>query len=130
MTTPFWCVFAVFLLIWAPRVVVAMAQGKQPEGYDNKTPRDQQARLTGWGKRAQAAHQNTFEAFAPFAAAVFAAHLAHVDPTRNAVLACTFVAARVAYPIAYLTDLDKLRSGVWFVGFLANVGLFLLPAVP
>ena len=35
-----------------------MAMAQLPEGYDDKNPRDQQARLSGWGKRALPAHAN------------------------------------------------------------------------
>ena len=48
----------------------------QSGGYNNHNPRDQQADLEGWGKRALSAHLYGFEGFAPFAAAVFVAHLA------------------------------------------------------
>jgi uncharacterized MAPEG superfamily protein len=127
MTIPFACILAAFVLIWVPRAVVAGEQAKQPEGYDNRNPREQQARLSGRGKRAQAAHNNTFESFAPFAAAVFVAHLGHANERWSTILACTFVAARVVYPFLYIADIDKGRSAVWFVGLLATVGLFVLP---
>jgi uncharacterized MAPEG superfamily protein len=51
MTIPFICVGVAFLLIYFPRLFVIAAQARQPEGYDNRNPRDQQARLTGWGRR-------------------------------------------------------------------------------
>ena len=61
------------LLIFIPRGVVAREQGKQPEGYDNATPRVQVSKLSGLGQRAQGAHLNSFEAFTLFAPAVLAA---------------------------------------------------------
>lgn len=125
MTFPFLCVFIAYALIWLPRGVAFAAQAKQPEGYDNKNPRDQQARLEGWGRRAQAAHNNTIEAFAPFAASVVVAHLAHANPTHQNVLAGTFVVARVIYPFLYIGNIDKARSLIWTVGLLATCGLFL-----
>ena len=80
MTIPLACIAAAFALIYAPRIAVVVAQAKQAEGFDNKHPRDQQAKLTGWGRRANAAHLNAFESFAPFAAAVLVAHVTHADP--------------------------------------------------
>ena len=129
MTTPLVCVFVAFLLIYLPRIIVAAAQGKQPEGFDNKHPRDQQARLTGWGRRANAAHMNAFEAFAPFAAAVLVAHVTHADAKWSAILAIAHVAARVAYVGLYVGNVDRARSGVWMVGLAATIGLFVLPMV-
>lgn len=51
MTIPFICVLIAFVLIYVPRVFVATAQAKQPEGLDNRNPRAQQAKLTGLGAR-------------------------------------------------------------------------------
>src|SRR5262245_54155516 len=91
MTVPFVCVFLAAILVYVPRVFVLIAQTRMPEGLDNKDPRGQQTRLTGWGKRAQGAHLNAFEAFAPFAAAVFVSHLGGANPQRAAWLAIAFV---------------------------------------
>jgi uncharacterized MAPEG superfamily protein len=126
MTTPFLCVFIAFMLIWFPRALVVTATLRSGQKFDNNHPRDQQARLEGWGKRAQAAHNNAFEAFAPFAAAVVIAHLSGADPARSAQLAVIHVVARVIYPIIYVADLATLRSTIWFLGTLATIGLFCL----
>jgi uncharacterized MAPEG superfamily protein len=96
-------------------------------GYDNHHPRAQQARLEGWGARAMAAHQNGFEAFAPFAAAVLTAHVLGAPPAWTAGLSTAFVAARIVYTVLYVADLSTLRSLVWSLGWLATLGLFLSP---
>jgi uncharacterized MAPEG superfamily protein len=129
MTTPLICILVAFLLIFLPKFPIAIAQARLPGGYDNKDPRAQQAALTGWGARARNAHANAFESFAPFAAAVLVAHLAHADPGWSAILALVHVGARTAYPFVYLANLGMLRSAVWTVGFAATVGLFILPLV-
>ncbi|WP_437520522.1 MAPEG family protein [Sorangium sp. So ce726] len=126
MTIPLTCVFISLVLIYVPRLFVARAQAQQPEGLDNRNPRDQQAKLTGVGRRALAAHQNAFEGFAPFAAGVFTAHLAGADARWSAILAVAHVAARGLYLVMYLGDKASARSMVWFVGFATTVGLFLL----
>jgi uncharacterized MAPEG superfamily protein len=127
MTIPFLCILIVFLLNVLSKAPVALAMAREPGGYDNKTPRDQQAALTGWGRRAVAAHLNGFEAFPPFAAAVLVAIVAGADPIWTNRLAVVFVAARALYTPLYILDLDLLRSTVWSVGFLATAALFLLP---
>jgi uncharacterized MAPEG superfamily protein len=127
VTTPFLCVGIAFLLIFLPKLPLSYAMAKEGSGYDNKNPREQQARLTGWGARARAAHMNAFEAFPGFAAAVVVAHLAHADAAWSARLAIAFVAARALYPVIYMANLGTLRSLVWSVGFAATVGLFFLP---
>lgn len=127
MTVPLFCVALAYALVWVPRLVVTRAQALQPEGYDNAHPRDQQARLEGWGKRAQAAHMNAFEAFAPFAASVFVAHLGKADAAWTARLAVAFVALRCVYTFAYIGNVPTLRSLVWLAGTGCTTALFLLP---
>ena len=129
MTIPFLCILVAFLLNMASKGPVALAMAKQPGGYDNKTPREQQASLQGWGRRAVAAHLNGFEAFPAFAAAVLVASIAGGDPVWTTRLAVAFVIARTLYVPLYVFDLDRLRSLVWTVGFGATVGIFLLPVL-
>ncbi len=127
MNIPLLCVPIAFLLVFAPKMYAAAALAKQPEGYDNKTPRDQQAKLTGAARRAAAAHTNGFESFPPFAVGVLACEVTHARPELAAILAITHVVARAIYPGLCIADQDKLRSLVWMVGFGATLGLMALP---
>ncbi|MCX4240897.1 MAPEG family protein [Paraliomyxa miuraensis] len=127
MTTPFVCVLLAFLLIYLPKLPLSVVMARQPGGYDNKQPRQQQAKLEGLGARAAAAHYNGFEAFPAFAAAVLVAHLAGGNDYRSSVLSVAFVVARTLYVAAYLADQDYLRSAIWGIGFLCTVALFCLP---
>jgi uncharacterized MAPEG superfamily protein len=129
MTVPFACVVIAIVLVYLSKLPVAVAQWRRPEGYDNRNPREQQAKLEGAARRALAAHQNGFESFPAFAAAVIIAHVGGGDPRWASILAVTFVAARAAYPFIYVAGLGTLRSIVWTVGFTATMGLFLLPAM-
>jgi uncharacterized MAPEG superfamily protein len=129
MTIPFFCIFIAFLLNMISKAPVALAMARRPGGYDNKHPRDQEAALEGWGRRAFAAHLNGFEAFPAFAAAVVIAQISGADPVWSTRLAVAFVIARVFYTPLYIFDLDLLRSAVWTFGFMATCGLFLLPFV-
>ena len=127
MTIPFFCIFLAFLLNMISKAPVALAMSRRPGGYDNKHPRDQEAALEGWGRRAFAAHLNGFEAFPAFAAAVVIAQISGADPVWSTRLAVAFIIARVLYTPLYIFDLDLLRSAVWTLGFMATCGLFLLP---
>lgn len=127
MTTPFLCVMIAYLVVYLPRLPVAVAQARQPEGYDNKHPRQQQSRLEGLGARAAAAHLNGFEAFPGFAAAVIINHLAGSPDHRTNILCVAFVVARTLYVAAYLANQDYLRSAIWGIGFLCTMALFCLP---
>ncbi len=82
--------------------------------YNNRNPRQWQARLEGMPQRAHAAHLNSFEALPIFAAAVLAALHAGVEPVLLDRLALAFVALRLGYGLAYLADVHWLRSLLWF----------------
>lgn len=126
MTTPFVCVLLALLLVYASKIPVALAQSRMPEKYDNQHPRAQQERLEGWGARALAGHRNAFENFPGFAIGVVVAHLGGLDEYRATLLAITFLGARVVYHVAYVANLDYLRSTAWTIGFLATCGFWLL----
>ena len=62
--------FIAMLLPFLAKAPLAAAMQKAG-GYDNNNPRAQQAALTGFGQRANAAHYNSFEALLIYACAVF-----------------------------------------------------------
>jgi uncharacterized MAPEG superfamily protein len=123
MTVAFWCILAAMLL---PYLTIALAKAR-PD-FNNRSPREWEARLEGWRKRAVHAHQNHFEAFAPFAAGVIVAQLALAPQGVVDVLALAFIGSRVAYTAAYLADRHALRSLVWFAGFACTIALFAVGA--
>jgi uncharacterized MAPEG superfamily protein len=125
MTVPFWCVLLAYAVTYGTKIPVAIAMSREGRGYDNKNPREQQARLTGWGKRAVAAQNNGFEVSAYFAACVFIGHLSGGDAKWSAVLAVLFLISRVGYVALYLADLASLRSLVWGLGMAAATGIAL-----
>ena len=104
-----------------------MAQFKTNEGYDNEHPRNQQKTLDGWGSRALAAHQNTFEAFPGFAIGVLFAMFFQADINLIFYCCLAFVAARIAYILLYLWGKGFIRSAVWGVAYFATLGLYILP---
>ncbi|KVE95065.1 hypothetical protein WJ01_15785 [Burkholderia vietnamiensis] len=119
MTTSQLCLFIVALLPF-PMTFLAKAR----KCYDNHAPRAYLARLEGWRARAQAAHQNAWEALALFTAGLVVAwhngaNAHHVDQ-----LAIAFVAIRIVYALMYVLDWAALRSLVWFAGMACVVALF------
>jgi len=126
MSIPFWCVLISALLIYVARMPVAKAM-KEQGGYNNHAPREQQAQLTGFGARAVAAHQNSFEAFILFAVGVLMAHTTQTAGWLIDLLAIIFVISRVIYLLCYWGDLPWQRSLVWFVGFVCSLLLMISP---
>jgi uncharacterized MAPEG superfamily protein len=123
MAVAYWCVFAAVFL---PYLWVIVAKAKP--GYDNRAPRAQLEAAEGFRQRANWAHLNAFEAFAPFAAAVIIAHLLHVSQGTVDGLALAFVSFRIIHGICYLMDWAALRSLAWVGGFACVIGLFLSAA--
>lgn len=124
MTIALWCVLVAGLL----PIVCAGISKWGFRGYDNRQPREWLARQEGWRARANAAQQNSWEAFALFAAGVFAAHLAGGPQPQADLIAVAFVLARLAYIFLYVTDRATLRSVVWLLGLGLSVSLFLITA--
>lgn len=126
MTTPFWCVLLAGLLPYVWVTIAAGERRKQFGSVDNKLPRLQEAQLTGRGARAMGAHNNAFETFSFFAAAVVVAHIAGADPRWSSILAIVFVLSRIVHGFLYLADIDVMRSLTFGVGQLCSLGLFIL----
>ena len=122
MTTLIWCLFIAALLPLIAKGPVAFAMNKLG-GYNNSHPREQQSKLTGFGARALAAHQNSFESLIIFAPAVLLAIATHHTGENIALLAIVHVCARVAYNIFYLMDINKLRSLVWFIATISSFNI-------
>jgi len=126
---PLLCLPIAFALVYAPKVPLSMAMAQQPEGYDNAAPRDQQSRLTGWGRRAGAAHANGFESFPAFAAGVLAVQVSGANPHWAAIFSIGYVVTRVLYTFIYIAGIATLRSLVWTAGFACTLALMILPVV-
>ncbi|MBV2235917.1 MAG: MAPEG family protein [Sterolibacterium sp.] len=121
MTLALWCVLIATLLpyVWS-------TLSKTDPNYDNASPR-LLARV-GWRQRADWAQQNSWEAFAPFAAAVLIAQGCHAEQASIDLLACMFIGFRVAYGLCYLMNRALLRSLAWTAGFACIIGLYVLAA--
>jgi uncharacterized MAPEG superfamily protein len=124
---PYWMLLAALGLIYFPRLLVLGVLLKSPGGFDNNHPRIQQAKLEGFGARAQGAHMNAFEAFAPFAAGVLACEVTNVDPTRVAWLSVAFVVLRAVYLGLYVANIATARSLAWFAALGVAIALLAQP---
>ena len=124
MTTAYWCVLAAALM---PYLFTGIAKfGSKP--YDNRAPREFLEQVEGHHKRANWAQLNSFEAFAPFAAAVIIAHLAQAPQATVNALSLAFVALSLGYGWAYITDRPTLRSLLWIAALGCVVALFVVAA--
>lgn len=125
-TVAYWCVLAAALL---PIVCAGIAKygtmGKssQEGGFDNENPRAWLSKQVDWRARANAAQANTFEALPFFFAAVIIAHQQHATQAWVDILALLFVVLRMAYIMMYVANLASVRSIVWGLALLVNIGI-------
>ncbi|WP_076541698.1 MAPEG family protein [Shewanella sp. UCD-KL21] len=123
MQTLLICLFVTILLPYLAKGPVAVAMAKLG-GYDNAHPRAQQAKLTGFGARALAGHQNAFESLIVFGLCSLTAIATDNVNATVSTLAIVHVAARVVYHLLYLKGLSTMRSLAWFVAIFCSFGIF------
>ncbi|MBG9387174.1 MAPEG family protein [Caenimonas sp. DR4.4] len=95
-------------------------------GFDNHDPRAWLSRLTDWQARANAAQANSFEALPFFIGAVIIAHQLAAQQAVLDILALLFVTLRVIYIAMYVAGLPTVRSAIWALALLVNVGILFL----
>lgn len=117
MTTLLICLLVILVLPYLAKMPLGYAMNKLGK-YDNNHPRTQMAQLTGFGARALAAHQNSFEALSVFSAVILAAIATQHTGFLVQILAIVYVISRLVYHVLYLMDKASLRSLVWFVGYI------------
>jgi uncharacterized MAPEG superfamily protein len=124
----YWCVLAAALLPYACAYLAKSGGFGRPRsqgGYDNQDPRAWLGKLTDWRARANAAQANSFEALPFFIGAVVIAHQVAAPQTLVDILAVVFVTLRVVYIAMYVAGLPTIRSVIWALAFVVNVGILL-----
>ena len=125
-TVAYWCVLIAALL---PIACAGRAKSggfgkpRRQGGFDNHDPRSWLARQTDWHARANAAQANSFEALPFFIGAVVIAHQLGAVQARLDILAVLFVTLRVIYIAMYVAGLPMVRSAIWTLALLVNVGI-------
>lgn len=122
MTTELFYLLLTALLtgaLWIPVVIgYATARGPlKPEDY-RVAPTSP---LPAWVNRANRAHMNAVESFAPFAAVVLVGKLAGISTAVTVAAAAVFFYARVAHALIHISgfSLFMARTIVFTVGWLA-----------
>lgn len=123
MPIAIWCLLVAGLL---PIMSVAIA--KWGTTLDNNHPRDWAQALEGYRRRAYAAHQNAYEFFPFYAAAIIVAWQGGSDAGTLDLLAVMVIAFRLAYVSLYVADLATPRSIAWSFAFFGTIAIFTAPA--
>jgi uncharacterized MAPEG superfamily protein len=108
--------------LWIPYIAcqVMTNGGLTPKNYNDPAPRP----VPLWGMRANRAHQNAVESFAPFAALVLAIHVAGKADAMTAFWAMAFFWLRLAHAIVYIAGTAYLRTLIFTLSYIAVLGLF------
>lgn len=122
MPFAYWCVLIAALLpiVWAKYAKTGFVG-------DNRHPRDIVDSLPPQKRRAYAAHQNAFESFPFFAAAVIIAITQGASVGVVNALAGSYVLLRIVHGCLYVSDQPSLRSLVFAASFAVNIAIFLSP---
>jgi uncharacterized MAPEG superfamily protein len=108
--------------LWIPYVVSQLVTHGPltPQNYKDPTPRP----VPFWGMRANRAHLNAVEAFAPFAALVLVAHAGGKSDAMTGIWAMSFFWLRVVHAGVYWMAVPYIRTIVFTLGFVCCCGLF------
>ena len=123
LTLAHWCVLAAGLL---PYLSAYIGKAGGFGLRDNQQPREWLGRQQGWRARAMAAQANGFEGLPLFIGAVLIAHQLGYNQERLDLLALAYVLLRVVYTGLYIAGMGSLRSTVWALAFVANIGIFFI----
>jgi uncharacterized MAPEG superfamily protein len=125
MTLALWMVLIAGIL---PVLTVGIAKATA-RNYDNNHPRQWAQSLSGLQARAYAAHQNHYEFFPLFAAAVIIAEWKAGSSASLDGLALAVIVARLGYTASYLLDWAMLRSLAWALAWFGSIAIFASAAV-
>jgi uncharacterized MAPEG superfamily protein len=108
--------------LWIPYIVAQVVTNGplQPMNYVDPAQRS----VPLWGQRANRAHINAVETFAPFAALVILIQLTGKTNPMTAFWAMSYFWLRLAHAIVFLVAIPYLRTLIFVLGYVCVVGLF------
>lgn len=110
------------ILVYVPFVWVAYGR-VQLGMVALATPRAMTEKLPDYAQRATWAHQNAFEAFVLFTAAVLMAYVTDADGVWVWGAAVAHLVARLLYPLFYIANIPVGRSLMFAIGSLGTTSL-------
>lgn len=117
-----YAIVAAATLIYLPYGIVAY--GRFRVGYDPGAPRACFDKLPDYAKRANWAHQNSFETFMVFTAAALMAYITNQTGPASAWAAIAYVISRFFYCLFYVVNVPLGRSLMFGIGSACVIILF------
>ncbi len=108
--------------LWIPYVAAQLIRNGplQPANYVDPAQRI----VPLWGQRANRAHINAVETFAPFAALVILIQLTGKNDSMTAFWAAGYFWVRLAHAVVFIAAIPYVRTILFVLGYVATVGLF------
>jgi uncharacterized MAPEG superfamily protein len=108
--------------LWIPYIVCQVVTNGtlQTTNYVDPTPRP----VPLWGQRANRAHINAVETFAPFAALVILIQLTNKNDSMTTFWAMSYFWIRLAHAVVFIAAIPFIRTILFVLGYVCIVGLF------
>ena len=108
--------------LWIPYIVAQVVTNGplKPMNYVDPTMRP----VPLWGQRANRAHINAVETFAPFAALVILVQITNKNNSMTAFWAMSYFWIRLAHAIVFIAAIPYIRTILFVLGYVCVIGLF------
>ncbi len=108
--------------LWIPYIVAQVVTNGplKPMNYVDPTMRP----VPLWGQRANRAHINAVETFAPFAALVILVQITNKNDSMTAFWAMSYFWIRLAHAIVFIAAIPYIRTILFVLGYVCVIGLF------
>ncbi len=108
--------------LWIPYIVAQVVTNGplKPMNYVDPTMRPVPLR----GQRANRAHINAVETFAPFAALVILVQITNKNDSMTAFWAMSYFWIRLAHAIVFIAAIPYIRTILFVLGYVCVIGLF------
>lgn len=112
-------------------MLVALTRVKLAQSMDNPMevfaqPRSYADKLPDYAKRANWAHQNSFESFTLYAPAAVIAYITGQDSTAALFAVVAYLIARLLFSGFYILNVAPLRSLMFGIGSISIFGLYFM----
>ena len=118
-------------LIYVPYAVVALERVKLAQTMENSMevfarPRFYADKLPDFAKRANWAHQNSFESFMLYAPAAVMAYITAQDSTAALLAVVAYLIGRLLFSVFYILNVAPLRSLMFGIGSFSIFSLYFM----
>ncbi|MGD1854702.1 MAG: MAPEG family protein [Leptolyngbyaceae cyanobacterium] len=118
-------------LIYVPYLVVAAERVKLAQAMENslelfERPRFYADKLPDYAKRANWAHQNSFESLILYAPAAVMAYVTGQEGTAAVAAVVAYLVARLLFSVFYMLNVAPLRSLMFGIGSISIFSLYLM----